>query len=285
MFRYITIELSLQRTHEGEDVHISQWFRCSVRTLLESDDLLKQLSEATSEILSQFEEYIGMGSGWRFEEILQIHIASAKYSPIRGSSYIPLPKSLQSRNRFLVNVENKNDHKCLLWSVIAQLHPPPPETLNKRRINNYTPYEDRVNVSGMCWPAGPKDIDVFESNNVNFSINVYGVKNKSGNIYPLRMTKFQNRVLFQLLYIKNKAGNGHYVLIRDFNAFMRNGSTRSAHFCNYCLHNFRCERTLLEHNRLCVKNEAQRVNLPTADKSILKYENFHLSYMQILKVC
>jgi hypothetical protein len=49
--------------------------------------------------------------------ILDLTTHMARYRPLRGSSYIPLPIRLRSK-RAIINVKNK-DNKCLMWSVLA----------------------------------------------------------------------------------------------------------------------------------------------------------------------
>ena len=50
-----------------------------------------------------------------------MNLHMAKYSPTKGSSYIPLPKKLRDK-KTIVNIQNK-DNKCFMWSILADLHP------------------------------------------------------------------------------------------------------------------------------------------------------------------
>jgi hypothetical protein len=45
----------------------------------------------------------------------------ARYRPLKGSSYIPLPIRLRSKYT-IINVTNK-DNKCFMWSIMAALYP------------------------------------------------------------------------------------------------------------------------------------------------------------------
>ena len=79
-----------------------------------------------------------------------------------------------------------------------------------------------------------------------------------------------------LLITKDK--KKHYVLIKDFNAFMCNQSKHKEwkHFCMYCLQCFSSERILANHVNNCLTiNGAQAINMPKQGENILKFNNFH----------
>ena len=59
------------------------------------------------------------GSGWVFQQVLSINLNVARYKPLKGSSYIELPKALVSK-RAIVNVKN-TDNECFRWSVLSAL--------------------------------------------------------------------------------------------------------------------------------------------------------------------
>ena len=70
----------------------------------------------------------------------------------------------------------------------------------------------------------------------------------------------------------------HYVLIKDFNAFMYNQLKHKErkHFCMYCLQCFSSERVLANHVNICLTiNGAQAINMPKQGENILKFNNFH----------
>ena len=46
--------------------------------------------------------------------VLEVHTVS--YKPLRGETYIPLPKELADK-KAIINVQNK-DNKCFLWCVL-----------------------------------------------------------------------------------------------------------------------------------------------------------------------
>ena len=72
--------------------------------------------------------------------------------------------------------------------------------------------------------------------------------------------------------------NKHYILIKDFNRFMRQQTKHNEkkHFCMHCLQCFSSERVLNNHKDNCIIiNGEQAVKMPNKDNNILKFNNFH----------
>ena len=59
-------------------------------------------------------------SGWRFRSIVSLHVFTAEYKPLKGSSYIPLPSCLASK-KAIINMVNEDD-QCFKWSVTRALN-------------------------------------------------------------------------------------------------------------------------------------------------------------------
>ena len=72
--------------------------------------------------------------------------------------------------------------------------------------------------------------------------------------------------------------NKHYVLIENFNRFMRHQTKHNEikYFCMHCLQCFSSERVLNNHKDNCIQvNGTQAVKMPDKDNNILKFNNFH----------
>ena len=79
-----------------------------------------------------------------------------------------------------------------------------------------------------------------------------------------------------LLITKNE--KKHYILIKDFNAFIYNQSKHKEkkHFCMFCLQCFSSEGILVKHAINCLTiNGSQAINMPKQGDNILKFNNFH----------
>jgi hypothetical protein len=83
-------------------------------------------------------------NGWILDEILYLDLNMAKYTQLKGSSYIPLPKKLKTK-KAIINVKN-TDNKCFLWSILAALHP---AAQHVDRQPYYMQFENELDFNGV----------------------------------------------------------------------------------------------------------------------------------------
>ena len=133
-------------------------------------EIEEQLNEVNQKILSAFTSYQKEGNGSMLSEILHLDLSVAQYKPLKGSSYLPLPKTLNNK-KAIINIENKNN-KCFMWSVLAALHPVPYRS-NPERIHHYQPYVNELNLDGIECPVKISKIAKFNKQN-KIAINVFG---------------------------------------------------------------------------------------------------------------
>ena len=88
----------------------------------------------SKEILENVANFQRRGSGCIFRTILSTDIHLNKYEPLSGSSYIPLPKVLQSK-KAIVNVKNEEDNECFKWSFTTAIYPAENHP-DKKCVNN-----------------------------------------------------------------------------------------------------------------------------------------------------
>ena len=168
-------------------------------------------------------------------------------------------------------MKNK-DVECFRWCHIRHLNPQEkdPQRIkkeDKKMINE-------LNYEGTEFPLSQKHYNKVEERN-SIRINVFGYEN--GQLFPIHISKETFEDQMNLLLI-TKDEKKHYVLIKDFNAFMYNQSKHKErkHFCMYCLQCLSSERILANHVNNCLTiNGAQAINMPKQDENILKFNNFH----------
>ena len=100
---------------------------------------------------------------------------------------------------------------------------------------------------------------------------------EDGQPFPINISKETFEDQMNLLLI-TKDQKKHYVLIKDFNAFMYNQSKHKErkYFCMYCLQCFSSERVLANHVNNCLTiNGEQAINMPKQGENILKFNNFN----------
>ena len=131
-----------------------------------------------------------------------------------------------------------------------------------------------MNYEGTEFPVSQKHYNKVEKQN-SIRINVFGYEN--GQPFPIHFSKetFEDQMSL-LLIIKDE--KKHYVLIKDFIAFMYNQSKHKErkHFCMYCLQCFSSERILANPvNNCSTINSTQAINMPKQGENILKFNIFH----------
>lgn len=112
------------------------------------------------EILDAILNYQRNGSGWYFEEVLSLEIHTVKYKPLKGSTFIP-PTDFIMRKKAVINLKNKDDRKCFIWSILRYLD----ECKDKHsvEIRDLKQYENELNFEGIDFPVKIKDIKQFEN--------------------------------------------------------------------------------------------------------------------------
>ena len=178
--------------------------------ILREEDIEPFLAGAHAQLDKHVDKFTNNESGWILESVISLSVNIAKYAPLKGSSYIELPKYLTDK-KAIINVKNE-DNKCLKWALLSALHP---VGKNSDRVSKYKPYENELNFAGVGFPVTLKDIPKVEKQN-NLTINVFGYASV---IHPLYLTKDLTKDPINLLLIaevKNGKVFSHYCWIRDF---------------------------------------------------------------------
>ena len=74
-------------------------------------------------VTSNIQKYLGKGSGWITDSVIDHNINISKYNPFASSSYINLPKKLDHSRKGLINIQNTDDNECFNWSLVRYLNP------------------------------------------------------------------------------------------------------------------------------------------------------------------
>ena len=269
------------KTGKRVSIYKTAFFNGKAETITKVNDIEhEKLGMSRQEILNVIDKWVSEGSGWVIDRIDSHYISVTLYKPLNGSSCIELPTELSNSKKGLIKMKNK-DEECFRWCHIRHLNPQIkyPDRIkkeDKKMINE-------LNYDGIDFPLSPKHYNKVEKQN-SIRINVFGYED--GQPFPVHISKetFKNQMNL-LLITKNE--KKHYVLIKDFNAFMYNQSKHKErkHFCMYCLQCFSSERVLHKHvNNCSTINGAQAVNMPKQGENILKFNNFQKRYKVANKV-
>jgi hypothetical protein len=232
-----------------------------------------------------------------------IAVHMADYSPIRGSSYMPLPKWIASK-KACVNPQNDDD-KCFMWAILAALHPAEKDA---DRISKYKKFISNYDWSMLNFPVDVNSIEInlFERAN-KIAVNLYGVS-EGNTIVPIRISELPrgddiqrvNLLFFETCNIEYDLAeqfqnggskirrklpesavsekNGHFVWIKDMSKLLSSQTSKDGHkcfFCNTCLRKFSDEAKCIEHEKHCKPSESYTVIEMPDEQSQIYFKEYH----------
>ena len=198
-------------------IYKKAFFNSKAKTITKASDIEHELSMSRQEILKTIEEWVSEGSGWAINHIDSHYINITLYKPLNGSSYIELPMEFRNPKKGLINIKNKDD-ECFRWCHIRHLNPQ--EKDRQRTKKEEKKMINELNYDGIDFPLSQKHYNKVEKQN-SIRINVFSHEN--GQPFPIHISKETFEDQMNLLLI-TKDKKKHYVLIKDFNAFMYNQS-------------------------------------------------------------
>ena len=205
------------KTGNRVSIYKTAFINGKAKTITKPNNIEPELNMPRQEILNTIDKWISEGSGWVIDRIDSHNINVTTYKPLNGSSYIELPTELRNPKKGLISIKNEDD-ECFRWCHIRHLNP---QEKNPQRIKK----EDKkmineLNYDGIDFPLSQKHYNKVEKQN-SIRINVFGFEN--GQPFRIHISKETFEDQMNLLLI-TKDEKKHYVLIKDFNAFMYNQS-------------------------------------------------------------
>ena len=205
------------------------------------------------------------------ERVETLWLDIARYQPVKGGSYIPLPAAVRLK-KAVVSVKN-NDNHCLRWALRSALFPVA-QGQHAYRPSKY-PQQDGLDFTGVDDPTPVSQVPKVELQN-DLAINVFGwdkgviIHHISGQ--PEAMPRIN-------LLLIEKAGKYHYTRIKDLNRLLYDQSKHKErkHYCERRLHGYTREDLLEAHKPECrgIGQKAVRVELPEEGKNKLAFQNHH----------
>ena len=244
------------------------------KIITESTDTVEIYHDMISEILEEMQKVEqAEGSGHVFLEVENLTLHTDIWDPIKGSSYIDLPPELKNK-KAIINMKNKDNNKCFLWSVLRGLNP---KNKDAEKIDkDLKSKENTLNMEGIEYPVSLKDIKRFEKQNPDISVSVLGYS-KDEKIYPLRISKKENKRKHNIVLLLIKDGdNSHYCLAKNLSALLSsqvNKHKSKLYFCLNCLNGFDTMEKLEKHKEYCDEEESIKINMPKPD-TFIKFKNF-----------
>ena len=263
------LKITFEKQKGDELIEEKPYFNTKKQTLTNEVEITNFLETTQQEIVNKIERWISKGSAWIIKSVDGHFINVAKYRPLKGSSYIPLPEELRHPAKGIINIKN-NDDECFRWCHIRHLLP---QNKDPQRIKKCDKkYVEKLDYSGIEFPVSVKQYNKIEKQN-NIRVNVFGYEEKQK--YPIYLSKEKFNYCLNLLLI-TEGEKKHYCLLKNFNKFMYNQTNHKGrkHFCMYCLQGFSSERVLINHKVDCIEiNGKQSIKMP-APGSTITFKNY-----------
>ncbi|PFX14317.1 hypothetical protein AWC38_SpisGene21541 [Stylophora pistillata] len=253
---------------EGQDAYFTSF----QKIVFQETDREEIYDECVGKMLESLATFTRKGSGWTVHSVEGLDLHTVKYTPLKGSSYIELPKHL-ARKMAIINMKNK-DEECFKWCVTRALCP---VRSHPERITKIL----RKQAEKLVWdeiefPMEVRSIRRFEKLNPGIGVNVYMYED---GLNPLRVSSeglSTTKVVIDLLLIA-EGDKKHYCLIKNLSRLVSSQLSKKKNkkfICRRCLNYFGSERLLNTHDVLCRFHEAVREKMPDAD-TFLSFKNHH----------
>ena len=273
----LALKVDLEKANpDGSEEYTDPVLRHRQEAILQKSEIKGALNQAFPGVQETLEKWTQRGSGWVVNQVHTLWLDIARYQPLRGGSYIPLPAALAAKNKggrggmAVLNVKNKDDH-CLRWSLRSALFP---VAKDPQRPTKY-PTKDGLNFTGIDAPTPVSQIPKVERQN-NLAINVFGWE--KGVIIHHISKQPGDMPRINLLLIEN-ANKVHYTWVKNLNRLLYDQSKHRErkHFCERCLHGYSREDLLQDHKPECqgIGQTAVRVEMPEEGKNKLTFQNHH----------
>ena len=267
---YLHVQMS-----QGERMVEFAFHSKGLKLILEGTDENDIYNEMVEEIIEEIDlTSEAEGSGWQFEKVEKLVLHNTRWDPLNAGSYIDLPPALKNK-KAIINMKNEDD-ECFKWCVLRALNP---KDKNAERVDsNLKSKQDTLNMQGIRYPVSFRDIDRFESQNLEISITVLGY-NKDERVCPLKVSNYTGCKHDIVLLLINDEEKSHYCLVKNTSALLAsqiNNHKGTSNICLNCFNGFKSTDSLNKHKEYCYNNECVKIVMPPPG-TYLKFKNFRCS--------
>ena len=275
--------------------------------LVRDADVAPAIDAMIDELRRRFDGFEEGGSGWRFVDANWLELRLVDFVPLRrspriaspvrgvgragfvgrparsraiaapappaargarrGASFIPTPPWLVNK-RCVVNVQNEDD-RCLEYALLSAVHERS-ITGHRERPAVYARFLGSLQMGGVSFPACVEDAaSVSEMNDLPLHVLGLDVTDPANTDFTVEHHNrvHTSRAPIVLLRLHRGAERGHFVWVRNLNAFVRS-SRASLHCCPRCLQRFKRKSAFERHEgKACVAFESKKTRLPAKNKS------------------
>ena len=94
---HIVANIKFLKYKEDEMIFTTNYFNGGQKIVLLERDLDEKLDSSIQEIQRRVEEFINNGSGWVYEETIEVSLNVFKYHPTRGGTFIQMPNWIKNK--------------------------------------------------------------------------------------------------------------------------------------------------------------------------------------------
>ena len=268
----IIVETDLSFKNTAEEL-IQRRSRSRRYNIHNPDELNSVLNNIGHDIETQIEiaEYIE--SGLVIVQVAKLVICYDRYSPTRGSSFIPLPDWVANK-KACINIKNEDD-LCFKYSAQCGFY----ELYKKCHPCDMYHYKKYVNDTFVKWdnidfPVGNDEIELFEEKNKHISVNVYYIHldtNSKTILLYKRRNNPQAKHKIDLIKLTDEV-KSHYAYIKNYDKLMSSQTNKKKvkkYHGRTCSHGFQSEELLKQHEEQgCLAVEGQKIEMPKAGETI-----------------
>jgi len=143
----------------GESQKVKRFSHSNDVSPLTQGSRYRAAGETTRVILGRISKFKRKGSNWYLRSVVKLEVHVVGYKPLKGQSYIKLPKALRD-TRAIINLKNEKDNGCFKWAVRRTLnrkdqHPARIDRDLRERANEF-------NWSGIEFPVSLASISKFK---------------------------------------------------------------------------------------------------------------------------
>lgn len=128
-------------------------------------------SDVKKKLLKKLEAFQQRDSGWALRDIVKLRVNVNENKGFHAGRYRKLPKVIANKNA-VINIRSK-DNACFKWSILAGLYP---VNIHPERASAYASHANKLNFDNIPFPTELKHVHIFEKQNENVSVNVYGIQ-------------------------------------------------------------------------------------------------------------
>ena len=161
---------------------------------------------------SQIDRMTDRSSGWIFLWMLRGYVNLLEHDFLQGGSYLPLPKTIQSRGA-CINPKNTNDDLCFLYCCVIALHYHE-IGCNPERVSKLRPFLARypvLDTRDVPLPADARRVAKYE-HLFQARVNIVRLANRAPLFIPLVCSQASyEREINLLLLVDEESSRSHYV--------------------------------------------------------------------------